>query len=57
MEFVEVISQLINNVGFPIAAFVMIWLQNREMSKSLDANTEALISLKTLMEEQRHGDA
>lgn len=50
MEIIEVLTNLINNVGFPIAAFVMIWWQNKEMTKSLDKNTEVLVELKTVVE-------
>lgn len=38
----ESIVELINNVGFPIAAFVLMWYQNTQMTKSLNANTEVM---------------
>lgn len=50
MEAMDIISQIINNCGFPIAAFVMMWIQNRELAKSLNSNTEVLTSLKSIIE-------
>lgn len=56
MEVMDIISQLINNCGFPIAAFIMMWIQNRELQKTLNSNTEAIQNLKTYMENKLNGN-
>ena len=38
-------TNLISNVGFPIAAFCMMFWQNTQLSKTIDANTKALTEL------------
>ena len=58
MDMVDVISQLISNVGFPIAAFcLMFWMLNttmKEMREASEQNTVAISELtamvKTLIE-------
>lgn len=44
-ETVEILTQVINNVGFPIAAFCMMFWQNIKLRETLDANTKALYDL------------
>lgn len=41
-DIVNAIVDIINKVGFPIAAFILMWYQNTQMTKSLNANTEAI---------------
>lgn len=50
-ETVNIISGLISSVGFPIAAFCMMWYLNVKMTKSLEDNTEALNKLSVALEE------
>ena len=49
-ELFEALSTFISNVGFPIAAFCLMWYQNTKMTKSLDENTIAIKQMKELME-------
>ena len=53
MEVVDVITTLISNVGFPIAAFIMMWYQNLKVTKAMNSlertvqeNTEAIKDLQ-----------
>ena len=55
MDIIDIITTLINNVGFPIAAFIMVWIQNRELQKALNANTDAIQNLKSYMEDKLDG--
>ena len=55
MDLIDIITTLINNVGFPIAAFIMVWIQNRELQKALNANTDAIQKLKSYMEDKLDG--
>ena len=41
-EFVNGIVDIINKVGFPIAAFLLMWYQNMQITKSINANTEVI---------------
>lgn len=43
MEFVNIISNFISQVGFPIAAFIMMWHQNNTTTKS---NTESITKMQ-----------
>ena len=54
----EEIVNLISNVGFPIAAFLLMWYQNLQMTKSLDANTEAMNKMSIKLDElgRREGE-
>lgn len=45
MEIVEVITQLVNGVGFPVAAFLLMFYQNLKLNETIDKNTQALNDL------------
>lgn len=55
-ELFEVLTSFISNVGFPIAAFCLMWYQNTKMTKSLDENTIAIKQMKELMEVKMHDE-
>ena len=46
----EEVVGLISNVGFPIAMCLLMYFQNREMQKTVNANTAALLELKNGIE-------
>jgi len=46
---------LINNVGFPIAACIYFAWQNEKLRKTVDANTEAMRDLKEVIVEKVGG--
>lgn len=46
----EEVVQLVSNVGFPIAMCILMYFQNREMQKTVDANTTAILELKSGLE-------
>ena len=50
-EIVNAVVSIINDVGFPIAAFVLMWFQNTQMTKSLNANTEAMNKMSVKLDE------
>ena len=50
-DIVNGIVSIINDVGFPIAAFVLMWYQNTQMTKSLNANTEAMNKMSVKLDE------
>jgi len=52
-EIFQIIGEFIAQIGFPIAAFVMMWWQNTKMNSvisdlknTVDENTKAIIELK-----------
>ena len=53
MDVVDMVSQLISNVGFPIAAFcLMFWMLNttlKEMREASEQNTAAISELTTMV--------
>jgi len=51
LDVLNVITTLISNVGFPIAAFVMMWYQNLKTSKVLSELKET-VSQNTIAIEQ-----
>ena len=53
MDVLDIITQLVSNVGFPIAAFLLMFFQNRETTKAvtelrqtLTENTLAITELR-----------
>ena len=54
------LAALISNVGFPIAAFVLIYVMMRnelkEMRKTVEQNTLAITTLLTYMETVEGGE-
>lgn len=46
MEFINILSEFIKSVGFPIAAFVLVWYDNRTTGKH---NVVAIESMKDSM--------
>lgn len=51
----ETIVDIISNVGFPIAAFLLMWYQNTQMTKSLESNTQAITKLSNKIDELTKG--
>lgn len=53
--FIETISSLISQVGFPIAAFLLMFFQNRETTKAVtelrQTLTENTLAITELREE------
>lgn len=56
-EVFEILGQFIANIGFPIAAFVLMYLQNTKMNgvisdlkNTVNENTQAIIQLKDRIE-------
>lgn len=45
MNIVEVVTQLVNNVGFPVAAFLLMFYQNMKLNETLKQNTDAINEL------------
>ena len=46
MEVVNVIKDLISNVGFPILAFLLMYKQNKDLSATVSENTKAINELR-----------
>lgn len=46
MEVVNVIKDLISNVGFPILAFLLMYKQNKDLSATVTENTKAINELR-----------
>ena len=46
MEIVNVIKDLISNVGFPILAFLLMYKQNKDLSATVAENTKAINELR-----------
>ena len=46
MEVVNVIKDLISNVGFPILAFLLMYKQNKDLSDTVAENTKAINELR-----------
>lgn len=46
MEVVNVIKDLISNVGFPILAFLLMYKQNKDLSATVAENTKAINELR-----------
>ncbi len=44
------ITQLISNVGFPIACCIIMFWQNSKLRESLDKNTTAIIKLSKFID-------
>lgn len=44
-NIVEIITNLITNVGFPIACCVVLFKQNSKFTETISANTDALNKL------------
>ena len=47
MEVVNVIKDLISNVGFPILAFLLMYKQNKDLSSTVAENTKVMTELVT----------
>ena len=46
MEVVNVVKDLISNVGFPILAFLLMYKQNKDLSATVAENTKAINELR-----------
>ena len=46
MEVVEVIKDCISTIGFPIAAYLLMFKQNKELSATVAENTKAINELR-----------
>lgn len=46
MEVVNVIKDLVSNVGFPILAFLLMYKQNKDLSATVAENTKAINELR-----------
>ena len=46
MEVVNIIKDLISNVGFPILAFLLMYKQNKDLSATVAENTKAINELR-----------
>lgn len=56
MEVIEIISNFISTIGFPIFACVMMFIQNNKMQETLTRNTDMLNDIKTLIQELHHAN-
>ena len=56
MEVIEILSNFISTIGFPIFACVMMFLQNNKMQETLTRNTDMLNDIKTLIQELHHAN-
>lgn len=61
--FIQTLSELISSVGFPIAAFLLMFFQNRETTKAvtelrqtLSENTLAIQELRDEIKEIRNNE-
>ena len=56
-EFVDLFTQLVSNIGFPIACCIMLYIQNskqmKELTDAVNNNTAAI----TLLLEKMGGDS
>lgn len=55
-EVIEVFTNLITNVGFPIACCVVLFRQNSKFTETISANTEALNKLAEKIERMNDDD-
>ena len=46
MEVVNVIKDIVSNVGFPILAFLLMYKQNKDLSATVSENTKAINELR-----------
>lgn len=44
-NIIEIITNLITNVGFPIACCIVLFRQNSKFTETIDQNTDALNKL------------
>lgn len=49
-EVIEVFTNLITNVGFPIACCIVLFRQNAKFTETISANTDALNKLADKIE-------
>ena len=56
MEVVEMITNLITNVGFPIACCIVLFRQNNKFTETISANTDALNKLADKIERIDNND-
>lgn len=56
MEIVETITNLITNVGFPIACCIVLFRQNTKFTETISANTDALNKLADKIERMDTND-
>lgn len=52
MDVVNVMKDLISNVGFPILAFLLMYKQNKDMSATIVENTNAINELRESLVEK-----
>lgn len=56
MEIIDIISDFISTIGFPIFACVMMFIQNNKLQETLTRNTDMLNDIKTLIQELHHAN-
>lgn len=56
MEIIETITNLITNVGFPIACCIVLFRQNNKFTETISANTDALNKLADKIERMDTND-
>jgi len=56
MEIIETITNLITNVGFPIACCIVLFRQNTKFTETISANTDALNKLADKIERMDTND-
>lgn len=54
-NIIEIITNLITNVGFPIACCVVLFKQNSKFTETISANTDALNKLAEKIERMDTG--
>lgn len=54
-NIIEIITNLITNVGFPIACCVVLFKQNSKFTETISANTDALNKLADKIERMDTG--
>ena len=55
-EAIQLITQLISNVGFPITCCVVMFWQNNKLRDSLDKNTSAIVKLSKFIDKDILGE-
>ena len=55
-EVIEVFTNLITNVGFPIACCIVLFRQNSKFTETISANTDALNKLADKIERMDESD-
>lgn len=54
VDIIEAITQLIANLGFPIACCIVLFKQNEKYEKVIEDNTAAIRELTSIVKYQHH---